>query len=131
MLGFVFLLVAPIPLLIAAAHDVFPGPQRRRVFLLHAAVLLVALLFHPILQKLPGFDTAHAASLLERAESLHVVGKTEQEVIALLGSPSYVLVVDDDKKQLRYRHWLPILWDAQFFVAIDDGRAYLARIDWD
>jgi hypothetical protein len=129
--GFYFLFVAPVPLLIAAAHDVALGERRGRTMLLHGALLVCALLFNPILQKLPGFDTEYANFMLERAKALDIVGKTEEETIALLGRPSYLLGESADDKQLRYRHWLPILWDAQFYVRVRAGRAEIVGIDWD
>ena len=127
---FLLLCIGPILLVAPIGYDVVRGPPHVRKLVCHVLLLLVILAFNPILQKMSGLDWAYAEKMRERARALHVVGKTQEEVIALIGPPSYVNAIDDPGAvQLRYRHPFPLLWTAEFFVDVENGRARSFTID--
>jgi hypothetical protein len=127
----VVVFLAPIPLLLAAVLDIARARKPNLKAWCYASVFGTTLLFHPVAQTLAGLDMEYAESLRERATALNVVGKSEREVVRLLGPPTYVLPREGfpDEKQLRYRHPFPMFIGAEFFVSIKDGRARWMHID--
>jgi hypothetical protein len=130
---FVVLCLAPIVQLPAAAIDIAEGPQRARKLLGHGMLFVLLFVLNPAVQQGSRLNWGYVESLRQRAEVLHVVGKSQQEVIALLGQPSYVLPIPEipGAVQLRYCNPLPMLWSAEFLVSIQNGRAEYVHIDAD
>jgi hypothetical protein len=130
-IAFLILCSAPILLIAPIGYDVVRGPARAGKLVGHVLLFAVILSFNPILERVSGLDRAYAEKLRDQAQRLYVVGKTQEEVIALLGSPSYVNPIDGvpGVVQLRYRHPFPMLDGAEFFVEVRDGRAQTFTID--